>query len=116
LSTEGAPENSLGWSAPKPQRGPLLVVLVLVLVLVLELVVMLSLPNEALAKLGARPIGLLRHNESRFSCNNFVRSVSRWNIQLLEDEHEHGFSISEFRLNEYESERDNFCLLTSALI
>jgi hypothetical protein len=39
--------------------------------------------------------------------------VSRWNIQLLEDEHEHGFSISEFRLNEYESERDNFCLLPS---
>jgi hypothetical protein len=70
---------------------------------VLVLVVVLSLPNEALAKLGARPVGLLRHNESRFSCNNFVRSVSRWDIQLLEDEHEqeheHGFSISEFRLN-----------------
>ena len=52
--------------------------------LVLVLVV-LSLPNEAWAKLGARPVGLLRHNESRFSCNNFVRSVSRWDIQLLED-------------------------------
>jgi hypothetical protein len=68
--------------------------------LVLVLVVVLSLPNEALAKLGARPVGLLRHNESRFSCDNFVRSVSRWDIQLLEDEHEqeheHGFSISEF--------------------
>jgi hypothetical protein len=36
--------------------------------------------NEALAKLGARPIGLLRHNESRFSCNYFIRSVSRWDI------------------------------------
>jgi hypothetical protein len=35
----------------------------------------------------------LRHNESRFFCNNFVRSVSRWNIQLLEDQHEHGFTI-----------------------
>jgi hypothetical protein len=47
----------------------------------LALVVVLSLPNEAWAKLGARPVGLLRHNESRFFCNNFVRSVARWDIQ-----------------------------------
>jgi hypothetical protein len=40
-----------------------------------------------------------RHDESRSSCNNFVRSASRWEIQLLEDdqEHEHDFSISDFR-------------------
>jgi hypothetical protein len=60
--------------------------------LVLVLVV-LSLPNEAWAKLGARPVGLLRHNESRFSCNNFVRSVSRWDILLLEHEQEHASQL-----------------------
>jgi hypothetical protein len=58
-------------------------VLVLVVVLVLDL------------------LGFLRRKEGRFSSNYFVRSVSRWDIQLLEheQEHEHGFSISEFRLN-----------------
>jgi hypothetical protein len=63
-------------------RSPLHSVRGLVLVLVLDL------------------LGLLRHDESRFSRDNFDSLTAKVDIKLLEheQEHEHGFLISEFRL------------------